>query len=55
MIVLPGGGYEVYAEHEAQPIVDWLEASGWEASVFRYPLNTPHPAPLAALQSEIRR
>ena len=55
VIVLPGGGYEMHAEHEAQPVVDWLEGLGLAASVFRYPLNTRHPAPLVALQSEIRR
>ncbi|WP_406451375.1 alpha/beta hydrolase [Streptomyces sp. NBC_01622] len=55
VIVLPGGGYAVHAAHEAEPIVDWLEGLGVEASVFRYPLNTRHPAPLVALQSEIRR
>jgi hypothetical protein len=26
-IVLPGGGYEVYAENEADPIVDWRVSS----------------------------
>ena len=55
VIVLPGGGYEVHAEHEAQPVVDWLEGLGLEASVFRYPLNARHPVPLMALQTEIRR
>ncbi|MGW7049770.1 alpha/beta hydrolase [Streptomyces avermitilis] len=55
VIVLPGGGYAVHAAHEAEPIVGWLEGLGLEASVFRYPLNTRHPAPLAALQTEIRR
>ncbi|MEU3917263.1 alpha/beta hydrolase [Streptomyces sp. NPDC029004] len=55
VIVLPGGGYEVHAEHEAQPVVDWLDGLGLEASVFRYPLNARHPVPLVALQTEIRR
>ncbi|MEN1882668.1 alpha/beta hydrolase [Streptomyces mirabilis] len=55
VIVLPGGGYEVHAAHEAEPIVDWLIGLGLEASVFRYPLHSRHPAPLAALQTEIRR
>ncbi|MEU9371117.1 alpha/beta hydrolase [Streptomyces avermitilis] len=55
VIVLPGGGYAVHAAHEAEPIVGWLEGLGLAASVFRYPLNTRHPAPLTALQTEIRR
>jgi hypothetical protein len=39
-IVLPGGGYEVYAENEAEPIVDWLGGLGITASVVRYPVPT---------------
>jgi len=55
MIVLPGGGYAAHAEHEAEPIVDWLSGLGIQASVFRYPLNVRHPVPLEALRAEIRR
>ena len=55
MIVLPGGGYAAYAEHEAEPIANWLCGLGIQASVFRYPLNVRHPVPLDALRGEIRR
>jgi acetyl esterase/lipase len=55
MIVLPGGGYAEHAAHEAEPIADWLTGLGVSASVFRYPLNVRHPAPLEALRTEIRR
>ena len=55
VIVLPGGGYASHAAHEAEPIVGWLEGLGMSASVFRYPLNVRHPAPLQALRAEIRR
>ncbi|MCO6003462.1 prolyl oligopeptidase family serine peptidase [Actinoallomurus purpureus] len=55
MIVLPGGGYAAHAQHEAEPIADWLSGLGIQASVFRYPLNVRHPAPLVALRAEIRR
>ena len=54
LIVLPGGGYEVHAEHEADPIVTWLIGLGVSATAFRYPLNVRHPAPLLALRTEIR-
>jgi acetyl esterase/lipase len=54
-IVLPGGGYEVYAENEAEPIVNWLGGLGIPASVLRYPLHARHPLPLDALRSEVRR
>src|SRR6478609_1991337 len=52
MIVLPGGGYAAHAPHEAEPVARWL---GVQASVFRYPLNVRHPAPLDALRAEIAR
>lgn len=55
MIVVPGGGYATHAQNEAEPIVDWLRGVGIQASVFRYPLNVRHPAPLDALRAEIRR
>ena len=55
MIVLPGGGYAAHAQNEAEPIADWLGGLGIQASVFRYPLNVRHPAPLDALRTEIRR
>lgn len=54
-IVLPGGGYEVYAENEAEPIADWLGRLGIRATVLRYPLNARHPVPLDAVRSEVRR
>jgi acetyl esterase/lipase len=55
MIVLPGGGYAEHAPHEAEPVAGWLGELGVPASVFRYPLNVAHPAPLDALRAEIRR
>ena len=53
MIVLPGGGYAQHAPHEAEPVATWLGEIGVQASVFRYPLNVRHPAPLDALRAEI--
>ena len=55
MIVLPGGGYAQHAPHEAEPVARWLGEIGLQASVFRYPLNVRHPAPLDALRAEIRQ
>jgi acetyl esterase/lipase len=52
-IVLPGGGYQVLAPHEAEPVAAWLESLGLSASVFRYPLNSRHPGPVNALRAEI--
>jgi hypothetical protein len=50
MIVLAGGGYAAHAANEAEPIADWLHGLSYDASVFRYPLNVRHPAPLNALR-----
>jgi acetyl esterase/lipase len=55
VIVLPGGGYAEHAPHEAEPVAGWLAGIGVSASVFRYPLNVRHPAPLMAVRDEIRR
>jgi acetyl esterase/lipase len=55
VIVLPGGGYAEHAAHEAEPVVSWLGSLGVQASVFRYPLNVRHPAPLDAMRAEVRR
>jgi len=53
MIVLPGGGYAAHTPHEAEPVASWLGEIGVQASVFRYPLNVRHPAPLDAQRAEI--
>ena len=55
MIVLPGGGYAEHTAHEAEPVTSWLGEIGVPASVFRYPVNVRHPAPLDALRAEIAR
>jgi acetyl esterase/lipase len=55
VIVLPGGGYAGHARHEAEPVARWLTRLGLRASVFRYPVNVRHPAPLLAVRAEIRR
>jgi acetyl esterase/lipase len=55
LIVLPGGGYAQHVAHEGEPIVGWLDGLGVRGSVFRYPLEVRHPAPVNALRAEIRR
>ncbi|WP_108249353.1 alpha/beta hydrolase [Planctomonas deserti] len=38
VLVLPGGGYHGHADHEAEPIADWLVGLGHGARVIRYPV-----------------
>lgn len=55
IIVLPGGGYQDHAPHEAEPVAELLEEWGVAASVFRYPVRARHPAPLHAIRAEVAR
>ena len=56
VIVLPGGGYVVHAEHEAEPVAEWLRGLGITAFVLRYRLHPhgKHPAALADAARAIR-
>jgi acetyl esterase/lipase len=48
VLILPGGGYERQAGHEAEPVADWLASLGIHAYVLRYRVApNRHPAPLA--------
>ncbi len=38
VLVLPGGGYHTHADHEAEPIAEWLENLGHHVRVLRYPV-----------------
>ncbi|MDR2975226.1 MAG: alpha/beta hydrolase [Propionibacteriaceae bacterium] len=49
VIVLPGGGYRILAEHETQPPMDWLTAQGWRCAALKYTVD-PSPYPLALLE-----
>lgn len=53
VLVLPGGGYQRLAPHEAEPVAAWVESLGWDARVVRYPVQTRHPAPLDAVRREV--
>jgi acetyl esterase/lipase len=54
-IVLPGGGYVTYGSLESEPVAEWLTGIGLPSSVFRYPINARHPAPLMAIRAEVAR
>ncbi|MDR6989852.1 acetyl esterase/lipase [Paenarthrobacter nitroguajacolicus] len=47
VLVLPGGGYAKQADHEAEPVAEWLASLGIHAFVLRYSVAPhQHPAPL---------
>ncbi len=60
VLVLPGGGYRMTADHEAEPVARWLADLGVHAVVLRYPVapegaTAPlHPAPLDAATAAVR-
>ncbi|MFJ4027964.1 alpha/beta hydrolase [Paenarthrobacter sp. NPDC089989] len=48
LLVLPGGGYARQADHEAEPVAEWLASLGIHAFVLRYKVAPHrHPEPLA--------
>ncbi|RSL33867.1 alpha/beta hydrolase [Salibacterium salarium] len=55
VIVCPGGGYTHRAEHEGEPVAEWLNFIGISAFVLHYRVHPyKHPAPLTDLQRAIR-
>jgi acetyl esterase/lipase len=56
VLVLPGGGYVRQADHEAEPVAEWLAALNLHAVVLRYRLAPHrHPAPLDDARAALRR
>src|SRR5437660_2563378 len=56
VIVCPGGGYTHLADHEGQPVAEWLNSIGITAFVLKYRLGPRyhHPAPLQDAARAIR-
>lgn len=55
MIVCPGGGYYLHADHEGEPVAKWLNEIGISAFVLKYRVAPhQHPAPLEDAQEAIR-
>lgn len=55
VIVCPGGGYGMRADHEGEPIAKWLNSIGISAFVLRYRVAPyQYPAALLDLQRAIR-
>ena len=45
VVVCPGGGYGMLADHEGRPIAEWLNSLGITAVVLRYRLGPTHHHP----------
>lgn len=55
VIVAPGGGYGMRADHEGEPVALWLNGLGISAFVLRYRVAPyKHPAPLLDAQRAVR-
>jgi acetyl esterase/lipase len=55
MIVCPGGGYQMRADHEGAPIAEWLVSLGMAAFVVDYRVApNQHPIPLHDAQQGLR-
>ncbi|MFC0680215.1 alpha/beta hydrolase [Lysobacter korlensis] len=55
ILVLPGGGYSMLADHEAEPVAAWLHGLGWDAEVLRYPIAPArYPEALDTVRRRIR-
>ncbi len=49
VVVLPGGGYRLRAEHETYPPMEWLSAQGWCTGALPYTVD-PSPYPVALVE-----
>ena len=45
VFVLPRGGYSTHADHEAEPVAEWLTSIGGDAELLRYPRENLLPVP----------
>lgn len=55
VIVCPGGAYQVRAEHEADPIAEWLNSIGISAAVLHYRVKPyQYPVPLLDAKRAVR-
>ncbi|MEM1446013.1 MAG: alpha/beta hydrolase [Planctomycetota bacterium] len=56
VLVLPGGGYQRHAPHEAEPVADFFREHGFHSAVLRYRVapHHQHPAMLHDAQHAVR-
>ncbi len=56
VVICPGGGYGMLADHEGEPVARWLQSLGVAGAVLRYRLGPTHqhPAMLADVSRALR-
>lgn len=54
VVVCPGGGYQMRAEHEGAPIAEWLNSLGVSAVVLHYRVKRRFPCSLRDAERAIR-
>jgi acetyl esterase/lipase len=56
VVVCPGGGYQMLADHEGRPVAEWLNSIGVAAFVLKYRIapRYHHPSPLLDAQRALR-
>jgi acetyl esterase/lipase len=56
VVVCPGGGYQMLADHEGRPVAEWLNSIGVAAFVLKYRIapRYHHPAPMLDAQRALR-
>jgi acetyl esterase/lipase len=56
VIVCPGGGYQMLADHEGRPVAEWLNSIGIAAFVLKYRIapRYHHPSPMLDAQRALR-
>jgi acetyl esterase/lipase len=56
VVICPGGGYQMLADHEGRPVAEWLNSIGVAAFVLKYRIapRYHHPAPMLDAQRALR-
>ena len=56
VVVCPGGGYQMLADHEGWPVAEWLNSIGVAAFVLKYRIapRYHHPSPMLDAQRALR-
>src|SRR5690349_8031957 len=56
VVICPGGGYQMLADHEGRPVAEWLNTIGVAAFVLKYRIapRYHHPSPMLDVGRALR-